>query len=199
MTTMSTSLEDLQTGAIAPTGPMADEDRVKRILAEMNAGDGIPGSGSALPPPPSQGPRVITEPPISMSTGDLRMDSATARANVIGGTTPTMADFQAMFAQASPGLAPFHGPAAVPGAMVPQPRKVTDWRTALMAQLRAPIVVAAVVFFLSLPVVTASLSRYAPWMYLGNGDISISGLLVKALLAGALFLVYQTVLAITEK
>jgi hypothetical protein len=68
-----------------------------------------------------------------------------------------------------------------------------------MAQLRAPIVVASVVFFLSLPVVTASLSRYAPWMYLGNGDISISGLLVKALLAGALFLVYQTVLAITEK
>jgi hypothetical protein len=190
MASMSTSLEDLQTGG-ATTGPSADEERVKRILAEMNAGD------VAQPPVqvPLAGQRVITEPPITTSTSDLRMDAATARANVIGGTSPTMADFHSMFMQAAPGLAPFHGPAVIPGASVPAPKKVVDWRTALTNQLKAPVVVAIVVFLLSLPVVTSALSRYAPWMYLGNGDISVSGLLVKAFLAGAIFLVYQTVAA----
>jgi len=194
MSEMSTSLEDLHNGGTG-NAPSADEERVKRILAEMNAGE------MAQPPVqvPLAGQRVINEPPLSVSTGDIRMDAATARANVIGGTTPTMADFHSMFLQAAPGMAPFHGPAVVPGATIPVPKKVLDWKTAISNQLKAPVIVASIVFLLSLPVVTSALSRYAPWMYLGTGDISIAGLLVKAVIAGAIFLVYQTIASVVEK
>jgi len=187
MAGMSTSIEDLQAAVGVngpPKGPVADEERVKRILDEM---------GAHVEPQ-----RIITEPPISTSVGDLRMDAATARAHIIGGSTPTNADFQSMFAQAAPGLAPFHGSAAIPGAALPPQGKRSgaasggDWKTLLANQLRAPIMVAAIVFLLSLPVVTGVLSRYAPWMYLGNGDISIAGLFVKSILAAALFFGYQT-------
>jgi hypothetical protein len=57
--------------------------------------------------------------------------------------------------------------------------------------MRAPLAVAIIVFLLNLPVVTAILSRYASWMYLSSGEISVGGLLVKALLSATLFAVYQ--------
>ena len=171
-------------------GPPADEERVRRILAEMNA-DAV-----VQPPPPSGGsalPRVITEPPISMSTGELRMDSQAARANIIGGSTPTMADFHAMLQQTPSGMAPFLGGRPDTGAVVPQPAASVNWKTMIMNHLRGPIAVAIIVFFLNMPVVTSILSRYASWMYLGSGEISIGGLIVKALLAALLFAVYQGV------
>ncbi len=191
---MSTPLEDL--GEANPDIPPADEERVKRILAEMNAGDIAP---SAAPPAPAPLPRVITEPPLSTSTGQIRMDADTARANVIGNSTPTMADFQAMFAQASPGMAPYHGPAAVPAAVVPPPPKASNWKSQLSTQLRGPVAVAIIVFLLTMPIVTSILSRYASWMYLSSGEISIGGLLVKALLGAILFALYQGIVALTDK
>ena len=176
-------------------GSLADEERVKRILAEMNTGDTIQTHPPVQPAPM----HVITEPPISTSMGQIRMDPGTARAHVIGNSTPTMADFQAMFQQASPGMAPFHGPMAVPaGPMIAQARKGSDWRGALMSHLRMPIIVASIVFLLHLPVVTATLSRYVSWMYLSSGEISVGGLLVKALLGGILFMVYQTISSLVD-
>ena len=148
---MSTSLEDLDKGAPAVGAPPADEERVKRILAEM-------GGPEAQPQPL---PRVITEPPITMSTGQLRMDPGTARAHVIGNSTPTMADFQSMFQQASPGMAPFHGAASAPVApMVQNPSaKPSGWKAMITQQLRGPVAVAIIVFLINLPVVTSILSR----------------------------------------
>ena len=183
----STSLESL--GGGESSGPPADEERVRRILAEMNA-DAV-----VQPPPSGQTalPRVITEPPISMSTGELRMDSQAARANVIGNSIPTMADFQSMLQQTPSGMAPFLGGRVEQGATVPIPQPATSWKTFITNQLKAPIAVAIIVFFLNMPVVTSILSRYASWMYLGSGEISIGGLLVKALLAALLFTVYQLV------
>jgi hypothetical protein len=183
---MSTSLDDLQSGGSSTAGPVADEERVKRILAEMNAGDIV-----QAPPVQQQQQQIITEPPIAMSTGQLRMDPGTARAHVIGNSQPTMADFQSMFAQASPGMAPFHGPAVVHGPVLPPPAKPTSWKATVANQLKGPVAVAIIIFLLNLPVVTSILSRYASWMYLSSGEISVSGLLVKALLAAFLFALYQ--------
>lgn len=182
---MSTSLDDLDKGAPTAGAPPVDEERVKRILAEI-------GGPEAQPQPM---PRVITEPPITMSTGQLRMDPGTARAHVIGNSAPTMADFQSMFQQASPGMAPFHGAAAAPVApMVPAPvAKSGGWKAVVTQQLRGPVAVAIIVFLLNLPVVTSILSRYASWMYLSSGEISVGGLLVKAVLAAILFAAYQGV------
>jgi len=188
---MSTPLDSLSSGPSSSSGgaPPADEERVRRILAEMNA-DAVHQQ-----PPSLSGPsQVITEPPISMSTGQLRMDPGTARANVIGNSTPTMADFHAMFQQAAPGMAPFQ-PHRAPGAEelhVPKP-KAASWRDSVATAMRGPVAVAIIVFLLNLPVVTAILSRYASWMYLSSGEISVGGLLVKALLAATLFAAYQGV------
>ncbi len=168
----------------------ADEERMKRILAKIEVNDVV------QPPPPQQMapmPPVITEPPVAMSTGQIRMDRDTARAHVIGSSIPTMADFQTMFHPTSPGMAPFHGPAATLPQPVVTPKASVDWKTSLTNQLRAPIAVAVIVFFLNLPVVTSMLSRYATWMYLSSGEISIGGLLVKAILGAVLFTVYQGV------
>lgn len=170
-----------------PTIPSADEERVKRIMAELNAEGSVqapPGFGSSA--------RVITEPPISVSTGDIRMDPGTARAHVIGNSSPSLADFQSLFQQTPPGTAPIHGNAVYPSMPVKNgaPRSI---KQSVTQMLRGPLAVAFIVFFLSLPVVTNTLSRYASWMYLSSGEISIPGLFMKALLAAAMFAVYQIV------
>lgn len=187
---MSTSLEDLQNDSPSAIPP-ADAERVRRILSEMT-------SESVIQSPPALVPtqRAITEPPVTMSTGQLRMDSGTARAHVIGNSAPTMADFHSMFQPASPGMAPYHGSAAIPAAPQPPPAKVVSWKDMVVSQLRSPVAVAILVFLLNMPIVTSILSRYASWMYLSSGEISVGGLLVKALLAGALFLAYQTATAL---
>jgi hypothetical protein len=189
----STPLDALSTGQNSGSAPPADEERVRRILAEMNA-EGI----DAPPLAPTQ--RVITEPPITMSTGQLRMDAGTARANIIGNSTPTMADFQAMLQQASPGMAPFqpHRP-SVEEVYVPKANKDATWKATLFNYLRGPVAVATIVFLLNLPVVTAILSRYASWMYLSSGEISVGGLLVKAMLAAVLFAAYQGFALVMDK
>jgi len=189
----STPIDQLQE---APTGPPADEERVKRIMAEMNAGETVqspPSLGS------QQNSRVITEPPVSTSTGMLRMDPGTSRAHVIGGSIPTMADFQAMFQPAPPGMAPY--PSAMPSSNQAPPRskEVRDSSFSWRQSLREPMAVAILVFLLNLPVVTSILSRYASWMYLNSGEISVAGLVVKALLAGSIFLAYQFINGFFEK
>jgi hypothetical protein len=166
--------------------PTADEERVRRILSEMNAG---PDS------------RVISEPPLSTSTGDLRMDPVAARANIIGNSTPSMADFQSMLFQTPPGMTPIHRTEQE----TPPPRKEKETKTApslwitIMHYVRAPLVVTIIVFLLNLPVITSIMSRYASWMYLGSGEISISGLIVKSLLGGGLFATYQVISSLFDK
>jgi hypothetical protein len=127
------------------------------------------------------------------------MDADTARAHLIGNTAPTLTDFHSMFQQASPGLAPFHGPAAVQHAVAPQPKPSTSWKSYIMEQARGPVAVAIIIFLLSLPVVTNILSRYASWMYLASGEISVAGLFVKAALAAALFATYQGITAALDR
>jgi hypothetical protein len=193
---MSTPLDAI--GEQQPGAPPADEERVRKILAEMNAGDIVQQPPAMAPP---AGHRIISEPPNAMSTGQLRMDVGTARANIIGSSQPTMADFQSMFAPASPGMAPFHGPAMVPGPSVPVPsaKQSSSWKASLSQQVRGPVAVAIIVFLLNMPVVTAILSRYASWMYLSSGEISVGGLLIKAALAGFLYGVYQIVNSILDR
>ena len=182
----STPIEELQEGA--PQG--ADQERVRRILAEMNVESNVQAPPSLMPQQ-----RVITEPPVTMSTGQLRMDPGTSRAHVIGGAIPTMADFQAMFQPTPPGMAPYPSAAS---QQIHAPR-VKDTGISWKQSLRAPLAVAILVFLLNLPIVTSILSRYASWMYLNSGEISVAGLVVKAALAGSIFFVYQLVNGFFEK
>ena len=201
---MSTSLDDLmpsmpsmsqhrqgqgQQGQQGQQGPAgADEEHVRRILAEMN----VPVAGSVSIPIQN---RVITEPPITTSTGQLRMDPITARANVIGGSTPTAADFHTIFQTQTPSqmqqmqTQPYRTPGAE--EMFVHREKQDDWKTTAAVLLRNPVYVGIIVFFLNLPVITGILSRYASWMYLSSGEISVSGIMVKAVLAATMFSLFQ--------
>ena len=187
----STPLDQLA----APETSSADEERVRRILAEMNADSTI-----QMPPPVGSSPSaIISEPPITTSMGQIRMDPGTARAHIIGKSTPTLADFQAMFQATPPGMAPYHGNMAAPHtAPTMSNTKSQGWRDLVGNQLRTPLIVAAIVFLMNLPVITSVLSRYASWMYLSSGEISIAGLFMKALLAALLFAVYQGISAIFD-
>ena len=176
-----------------PQAPQGDEERMRRILAEMNAGGAsvvnIPLSGQG------QDPRIINEPPVSLSTGQYRMDPVPPRANIIGGSQPTAADFHAMLQQQPPGMltgvAPFqaHRPPGAEEMYVP--REKSTWKETTAAFLKNPFAVGFIVFLLNLPVVTTILSRYASWMYLSSGEISMGGLAVKATLAACLYALYQ--------
>jgi len=170
----STPLDSLESSE-----PTADEERVRRILSEMNAGP----AGS-----------IISEPPVSTSTGEIRMDPAAARAHIIGNSAPSMADFQSMLFQTPPGMTPIHKQEPVPDQREPKTTKTAPTlMSSIMQYVRAPIVVMVIVFFLNLPVITSIMSRYASWMYLGSGEISIAGLLIKSLLGGGLFAMYQVI------
>jgi hypothetical protein len=193
MASMSTSLDELQ-GAAGPVGSSpADEERVKRILAEMNAGDVV-----QEPPALPAMPRAISEPPVSVSPGQLRMDASTARAHIIGNSQPTMADFHALFPQTPPGMAPYQPPVAPAPASIPAPKKAATWSTTLAAQARGPVFVAIIVFLLNMPVMTSMFSRYASWMYLNSGEISIGGLLAKAAIAAGLFAAIQLIMTLVS-
>lgn len=189
----STPLDQLGTSM----EPSADAERVNRIMAEISASNAVTAhpSFSSVPLP-----QVITEPPLSVSTGQVRMDpGATARTHVIGNTAPTMADFQTLLAQGNGSIAPYHGPVAnPPGPLVTSGSKDNSGKVTILQWIRAPLAVAIIVFLLNLPVVTSILSRYASWMYLNSGEISVGGLFVKALLAAGLYATYQGITVFFE-
>jgi hypothetical protein len=108
-----------------------------------------------------------------------------------------MADFQAMFQPAPPGMAPY--PSALSSAPATLPSRSKESSFSWKQSLREPLAVTILVFLLNLPIVTSILSRYASWMYLTSGEISVAGLVVKALLAGSVFFVYQLINGFFEK
>lgn len=188
---MSTSLDDLDGGAIQQSqGGGGDERRVNNIMAEFTATPVV----QPQPQPPQYSPQVINVPPLSNSMGAQRMDPGTAHAHIIGSSTPSAADFQSMFQQR-----PATGPAQNYASQVWTPTHQVSiaeskpWKEIVLQFLRGPIAVAIIVFLLNMPIVTSIFSRNAQWMYLISGEISVSGLLVKSVLAAILFAAYQGV------
>lgn len=182
-------------------GGGGDMSHMNNILADLNS---MGPQQTQQAPPDYRDPfqeRIISEPPVSLSPGQYRMDPVPPQANVIGGARPTMDDFRSMMNPAPSGMTPFQ-PFRPPGAeevFMPLSAKTSDWRTTTVQFLRSPIIVAIIVFLLNLPVVTGLLSRYAVWMYLSSGEISVSGLLVKSLLGACLFALYQMSATLWEK
>ena len=61
----------------------------------------------------------------------------------------------------------------------------------LLDNLFDPLVVAILVFTLSLPVLQTFLSKYATWAFSLGGQLSWLGLIAKSVLAGVLFALYK--------
>jgi hypothetical protein len=73
--------------------------------------------------------------------------------------------------------------------------KGPSWQSTIFSEIRQPILVAIIVFILSLPAINILFNHYAPVLLRSGGDLNNIGLLARALLAGGVYWVFQRVIA----
>lgn len=193
MSSAGTMLDDLDS---SPSGPH-DEDLVKRIFNEMNS----PSGGNPIQMPPAPSARVMSGgqlPPINSLTS-LTMDPSPATAHVIGSQHPTPADF-AHAMHGMPMMMPqqqqqYQQP-MMPMVAAPQGGFLSGLTGfSLTREFKTPLLVALIVFIVSLPMINTMIGLYMPSLLRMGGDLTTLGLVAKSLLGGALFWILQRVVA----
>lgn len=165
MSESGTPLDAIESGDVANT---ADASRMANILRDMNAsGAEIVGSPSAQPPPqqPMGLPRQPMPPIQPMPQ------------NSMSNPLPPM------YREQQQQYVPIEEPVYVP-------TRKNVWGN-LLGQLIDPLVVAVLVMALSLPALHTFVGKHASWAYVLGGQLSWLGLIVKSLLAAALFGLYK--------
>jgi len=194
MASAGTLLSDLDSKS--PVTQHSDDDLVNRILADMNMPSSSNPVMSAPPPPSGQGARVISAPNPN-STYSMASDPAAATAHLIGKDYPSTADFANLMHAPSY----THGNAYAPYAtMSPPPPTLMEMTrgnvySELFSQLKQPILVAIIVFLVSLPFLNVLIGHYLPSLIQMNGDVTTVGLALKSAMGGALFWILQKVVA----
>ncbi len=194
MAQAGTLLSDLDSKP--PVFSNKDDDLVNKILADMN----IPSQSNPVmnaPPPPSGNGRVINAPNPN-STYPVAIDPGTATAHMIGKDYPTPADFAHLMH--SPQFS--HGGSQFANVVAPPPvQQPTLIETAkgnmysdIIAQIKQPLLVAIIVFIVSLPIVNVLIGHYLPSLLRIGGDLTTAGLVVKALCGGFLSWFIQKIL-----
>lgn len=193
---MSTLISDLD-----QVPAQGDGDFVQNILNEIN--------GGAVQPPPAVGgmaPGTVISAPNPNTIAPRQMDNGPITAHMIGNSHPTPADFaQMMGAPPSQGqvvaAAPGEGVAgsaaswAAPAAQAYVPRAPKrGWSSRMMEEFRTPLLVAILVFVVSLPVVNFLFAHYLPSMVKPTGELTAVGLVIKSLGAGGAFWLLQRVI-----
>ena len=191
MAQAGTLLSDLDSKP--PVFSNKDDDLVNKILADMN----VPSqSNPIMNAPPPSGNRMINSPNPN-STYPMAMDPATATAHMIGKDYPTPADFaHLMHSPQFAGGSQFANVA--PPQQVQQPTLIETARgnmySDIISQIKQPLLVAIIVFIVSLPIVNVLIGHYLPSLLRIGGDLTTAGLVVKALVGGFLFWFIQKVL-----
>ena len=176
------------------TARPSDGDLVDSILSDLNQS----GSGTQRGPP--QRGSVIPSPSIQTMHPNAS-DPAVATAHLIGHDHPTEADFQRMMMSAQ-GPLPFNAMAPqmqqqVQAQPQAEPYKAPEknWQGQWVDELKQPILVAILVFVITLPAVHLLASHYAPSLLGPGGNFTTMGNLGRALVSGGLFWVLQRVIA----
>jgi hypothetical protein len=192
MAQAGTLLSDLDSKP--PVFSNKDDDLVNKILADMN----IPSQSNPImnSPPPSGNGRVINSPNPN-STYPMAMDPGTATAHMIGKDYPTPADFaHLMHSPQFAGGSQFAN--VMPQAPVQQPTLIETTKgnmySDIISQIKQPLLVAIIVFIVSLPIVNVLIGHYLPSLLRIGGDLTTAGLVVKALVGGFLFWFIQKIL-----
>lgn len=192
MAQAGTLLSDLDSKP--PVFSNKDDDLVNKILADMN----IPSQSNPVmnAPPPSGNGRVINSPNPN-STYPVAMDPGTATAHMIGKDYPTPADFaHLMHSPQFGGGSQFAN--VPPPVQVQQPTLIETVKgnmySDIISQIKQPLLVAIIVFIVSLPIVNVLIGHYLPSLLRIGGDLTTAGLVVKALVGGFLFWFIQKVL-----
>ena len=193
---MSTLLSELDS---APA--QGDGDFVQNILNEMNGGVG-PTNPPIQPPPAAGGfNQGVINAPNPNTMAPRQMDSAPNMAHMIGNSQPTPADFAQMMNTSGGPVAAAQGgdqwgasyqPQQQRAASPPPPKR--SWLARSIDELRVAFFVVILVFMFSLPVVNFLFAYYVPSMVKSTGELTMIGLLVKSVAAGASFWVLQRVI-----
>jgi hypothetical protein len=175
-----------------------DRDLVDSILSDVNQ---ISQSNPIMAPPPPAGARMPMQnvPPMP-STYPNAADPAVPTAHLIGRDHPTEADFQRMM-MAAQGPLPFNSMVPQMQQSIQQQNQVVyeepkkNWQGQWIDELKQPILVAIIVFIMTLPAINLLVSHYAPQLLRPGGDFTTMGMVVRAGVGGALFWVLQRVIA----
>jgi hypothetical protein len=196
MAAQGTLLSDLDSKS--PVFSSKDDDLVNKILADMN----VPSQSNPVmnaPPPPSGTGRVISAPNPN-STYPAAIDPGTATAHMIGKEYPTAADFANLMHAPSMGAGGSQFASVAPQQYA-APQKPTlieatkgNMYSDIISQIKQPLLVAIIIFIVSLPVINVLIGHYLPSLLRMGGDLTTAGMAVKALLGGFLFWFIQKVL-----
>ena len=193
---MSTLLSELDS---APG--QGDGDFVQNILNEMNGGAAPMNPPAPIQPPPAAGGsnQGVINAPNPNSIAPHQMDNAPITAHMIGNSHPTPGDFAQMMNSNGPAAAPQGGDQW--GAATPPQRQFAapaapkrSWIMKSLDEFRVPFFVAIIVFIFSLPVINFVFAHYLPSMVKSTGELTLIGLGIKSLAAGASFWVLQRVI-----
>ena len=200
MASAGTLLTELDAGGGTPS---QDNDLVEKILADMNSSGGgnsvqMPSRGMSAPPPPlpAQAP-----PGVPMGTSfPTAMDPMTAQAHVIGKDSPTPADFAAaMYGMNRGSESATYDNEGAPRKQQSEEYVYEEPKKNLYARIldeaKTPLLVALLVFVLSLPAVNLLVSHYVPMLVLPTGSLNMLGQGAKALVAGVMFWILLRVVA----
>jgi hypothetical protein len=178
---VSTPLDKIDADAV-PDNQASDEDRVQRIIQEMNGGSDRepPGRGeeqehpSQQMPPPQQTIHYMQQGGPPMHPPNFPQMPAHMYQQLMQQEQEVRQEKE-----------------QEPEKRVEEPVKKNIWAH-ITDVLKLPFVVTIVFFLLSLPVVDTYLAKYASWAFSSSGTLTLYGIAVKAVSAGAIMGVYDT-------
>lgn len=171
-----------------------DSDLVSMIYQDMSNQDGRGGPPGGIQQSgmmPSMGP--------PQPTSRISMDPGPQTAHMIGGQHPTPADFAQMVQSNSAGFpsagSSGWGPSGGSNNQAQLAAQIASiqqgqgkaWAGYIAEELKAPILIAILVFIVNLPFLSVLVAHYASWMLKPSGDMNLYGQLGKATLVGTLF------------
>lgn len=159
-----------------------DDDLVNKILADMN----IPSQSNPVMMPSGNG-RVIHSP--NPNSTYQTIDPANATAHMIGKDYPTSADFANLM---------YSPHASFTSVQSPQPTLIEPSKgnmySSIISQIKQPLLVAIIIFIISLPIINVLIGHYVPYFLRIGGDLTTAGLVIKSFIGGFLFWFIQKVL-----
>jgi large-conductance mechanosensitive channel len=180
-----------------------DDDFVNKILADMNVPSQQNPVMNAPPPPAGHGNRMISSPnPNTMYPHT--MDPATSTAHLIGKDYPSPADFANVMHAANAmnaangmgyGGSPYANVQQAPPAGYPTlAPSQGNLYAEVISQIKQPLIVAIIIFVVSLPALNVLIGHYLPSLLRIGGDLTTVGLIVKSAFGGFLFWFIQKIL-----
>ena len=184
-----TPIDALESGNVTNA---ADASRMAEILRDMNASGADVAAGGAAMPPPQMMPQMQQQQQMMPQMQQQMMPqmqmpmpmNAMGPVGSMNGQLPMMVQQQQQQQQQQqPSFVPYDDePTNAP--------KKNVWSN-ILDRLVDPLIVAVLIFTLSLPVLQTFLSKYATWAFSLGGQLSWLGLIAKSLLGAVLFALYK--------